>query len=693
MKRFIRFLSIALFAASVTLPAAAKTIFVAEDGLESGPGTDWENAFSEIRFALCVADPGDTILVGPGTYGPFSTSVGMVEYGAVTIQSVAGAFSTFIVGEGRTWEDGGCVVEFGHDEDRIVGFTIMNGVVGVYPHHLVYNTRVESCVIRECGTEGGGYAVRMAILSDCLVEDCASSFQGIVRRSELDRCIVRNNAGTGLENCTARNCLVAGNHGEECGGADDCEALYNCTIVGNSSDAGTAGVTDAGASYYGTGTQLYNCIVVENRLASRRLSNYEPEVSFFHSCSYPTPAGEGNIGTAPRFANTTTYSLASGSVGINAGNNAYALGSYDLEGMPRIYGGRVDMGASEYVAPSQVCTVHFNANGGLVDPESMPAVVGSSLGILPVPYRAGWRFEGWYDDPDETWGELVTAQTKASGRTMYLYARWSVETDSIWQPVYRFYSKNYRGHFYTIDPDERATLMCTNPNWRYEGVAYYAATEEAEGMVPLHRFYSKRYRGHFYTIDEDEMRTVRDTNPNWKYEGVAFYVYPSLRADPDGTVSAIYRFWSKGYRHHFFTIDADEMLTLRETNPNWKYEGIAFYALNVLGSGDSPDAPSWIDVASQTGNGFIVEWEYTDGSEWWDIYRENVDDGGMTFVTRYYDAPFANQYWDDSADIVAGCSYRYWIAACSAAGSSPCSVSPEVVARGDSNDGDVFDAE
>jgi len=146
-----------------------------------------------------------------------------------------------------------------------------------------------------------------------------------------------------------------------------------------------------------------------------------------------------------------------------------------------------------------------------------------------------------------------------------------------WQPVFRFYSKNYRGHFYTIDEEEMRTVRDTNPNWKYEGVAYYAAKTQLAGMVPLHRFYSKNYRGHFYTIDEEEMRTVRDTNPNWKYEGIAFFVYPYGDSDPNGTATPVFRFWSKAYRHHFYTISETEMKTIRDTNPNWQYENVAFW--------------------------------------------------------------------------------------------------------------------
>ncbi len=93
-------------------------------------------------------------------------------------------------------------------------------------------------------------------------------------------------------------------------------------------------------------------------------------------------------------------------------------------------------------------------------------------------------------------------------------------------PIYRFYSKNYKGHFFTLDEDEKDSLINTNPNWRYEGIAFYAFGEKGEGMATLHRFYSKAYRGHFFTIDEAEKDNLIANNPNWKYEGEAGYVYP-----------------------------------------------------------------------------------------------------------------------------------------------------------------------
>ena len=143
-------------------------------------------------------------------------------------------------------------------------------------------------------------------------------------------------------------------------------------------------------------------------------------------------------------------------------------------------------------------------------------------------------------------------------------------------PVFRFYSENYRGHFFTIDEKEKNDLVAHNPNWNYEGIAYRAHITAAPGTVPLHRFYSANYRGHFFTIDENEKNDIIAKNSrNWNYEGVAYYVYPKA---VEGTVP-VYRFWSARFRHHFYTIDENEKENIRARDRNWEFEGTAFWAL------------------------------------------------------------------------------------------------------------------
>ena len=205
---------------------------------------------------------------------------------------------------------------------------------------------------------------------------------------------------------------------------------------------------------------------------------------------------------------------------------------------------------------------------------------------------------------------------------MTLYAKWT-RTVSL-SPVYRFYSQNYKGHFYTIDEAEMRTVRDTNPNWRYEGVAYHAYAEQADGTVPLYRFYSKNYRGHFFTIGENEMRTVRDTNPNWRYEGVAYYV----RSSAGSGTTPVYRFWSKGYRHHFYTTSEDEKNTLIATNPNWKYEGIAFYAWADPGSNSSALPVAANSAAAEAENGASAGGDATEGSAGSGGAKAAADGGG-----------------------------------------------------------------
>ncbi|MCX6922894.1 MAG: hypothetical protein NT154_06740 [Verrucomicrobia bacterium] len=69
-------------------------------------------------------------------------------------------------------------------------------------------------------------------------------------------------------------------------------------------------------------------------------------------CCTPSPpsSGVGNITSAPLFVDRAggNLRLQSSSPCINAGTNAYAVGSTDLDGRPRIVGGRVDMGAYEF---------------------------------------------------------------------------------------------------------------------------------------------------------------------------------------------------------------------------------------------------------------------------------------------------------------------------------------------------------
>ncbi|MFE1645085.1 hypothetical protein [Microbacterium sp. P01] len=144
-------------------------------------------------------------------------------------------------------------------------------------------------------------------------------------------------------------------------------------------------------------------------------------------------------------------------------------------------------------------------------------------------------------------------------------------------PVYRFWSPVYQGHFYTADAAERDNVAARWPDiWSYEGQRYTAFRKQAPGTVALYRFWSAQYNGHFFTADAGERDRVISTWPDvWSYEGVAYFVYPATSTQP-GTVP-VARFWSPTARHHFYTASAAERDRVIALWPNfWSYEGDNF---------------------------------------------------------------------------------------------------------------------
>jgi hypothetical protein len=91
----------------------------------------------------------------------------------------------------------------------------------------------------------------------------------------------------------------------------------------------------------------------------------------------------------------------------------------------------------------------------------------------------------------------------------------------------------------------------------------------------LYRFWSNSYRHHFYTASSAERDYVMATWPGtWSYEGSVF----SVPACVDGT-SPVYRFWSPTFNGHFYTINIAERNHVIATWPtDWTYEGSVFCA-------------------------------------------------------------------------------------------------------------------
>ncbi len=115
-------------------------------------------------------------------------------------------------------------------------------------------------------------------------------------------------------------------------------------------------------------------------------------------------------------------------------------------------------------------------------------------------------------------------------------------------------------------------------DFAFEMLTNQGASASDPDLAPVYRFWSDRLGTHFYTINEDEKDTlIREYPDTWTFEGVAFYAYPPERG-PAGS-KPVYRFWSGGLGRHFYTIRETERQRLIDGYPEiWTQEGIVWYA-------------------------------------------------------------------------------------------------------------------
>jgi hypothetical protein len=152
--------------------------------------------------------------------------------------------------------------------------------------------------------------------------------------------------GGGASGSRLFNCVVTGNSatgGYGIGGGANSSYLYNCTVTGNSANY------DNSAGVYSS--TLVNCILYYNN--GPNYNDYYSSLSYCCTSPQPTYGGIGIITAPPMFVDQAggNLRLQATSPCINAGLNASAVTSTDMDGKPRIAGGTVDIGAYEFQAP------------------------------------------------------------------------------------------------------------------------------------------------------------------------------------------------------------------------------------------------------------------------------------------------------------------------------------------------------
>ena len=148
-------------------------------------------------------------------------------------------------------------------------------------------------------------------------------------------------------------------------------------------------------------------------------------------------------------------------------------------------------------------------------------------------------------------------------------------------PLYRFWSDQNQGHFYTSSVSERDTVINNYDDfvWRYEGIAFTIISCSAPGASQVYRFWSDQNQHHFYTISDTERNEVINNYDDfvWRYEGIVFCAYQTSQPGS----SPVYRFWSDQNQTHFYTINPTERDLVINNYDDfvWKYEGVAYYAI------------------------------------------------------------------------------------------------------------------
>ena len=287
------------------------------------PYTSWETAANSIQSAVNSANKYDTVLVTNGIY-LLNSQIYLSK--TVLLKSVNGSKKTIINGNKK----GRCLLLT--ESSCANGFTFTNGYALTSSHYFpVYG--------------GGVYCNSGSTVINCriiynTVENLSTpnAFGGGVFGGVIINSLIAHNYAVGYWDHTVDLTL---------GGAAYNSKLINCTVVNNS-------VCDEFSNHGGVShCSLFNSVVISNYIAyPGRPSNYGAS-TFDFCCTQPLPTAEGNISNNPMFeyASTGNYHLAFGSLCIDAGTNAYVVGDWDLDGNPRIVGGRVDMGCYEALIP------------------------------------------------------------------------------------------------------------------------------------------------------------------------------------------------------------------------------------------------------------------------------------------------------------------------------------------------------
>jgi len=356
--------------------------------------------FNNIQAAINDANDADTVEIQPGTYtGPGNRDI---EFNGkeITVRSIDPndpdvVAMTTIDCNGRQAEPHRGFYFSAEDETPVLnGLTITNGYAenggGIW-------SGSDNLILTNCrflGNSAAEYGGGVNANGSVTLTNCTFSENRVWRGGGAMRAF----AGT----WTMIGCLFSGNSAQR-GGAIECEEgsviINSCTFAENSAD------NQGGAIYaYDSPCTLANCILWDNEAPTGSqvygpIGPFERRYRNFIKVSYsniqggqagiylPEPIPQlrwrrGNIDTDPDFVGPGDHHLVFGSPCIDAGDPDYIAGpaETDIDGNPRVFGARIDMGAHEFAPPApmiEVSATEFEFSA--IERGSNPGIQGLSI--------------------------------------------------------------------------------------------------------------------------------------------------------------------------------------------------------------------------------------------------------------------------------------------------------------------------
>ncbi len=353
--------------------------------------------YATIQAAIDAAVDGNTIWVAGGTYTGEGNYKINFNGKKITVKSESGPEYCIVDCQ---WLGSGFYFSKGEDSNSILdGFTITNS--GYYDEGICCgvtwigsdNPLKGEPLIRNCIIKNNYTGIQIGrcspTISNCIITGNSGEHRGGIYCLEYSNptiinCIITGNRaygyhgrGAGIKcwcygNANIINCVISGNFANNSGGGifsghHSTVTITNCTITENfaGSDGGAIYVNEANAIirnsilYGNTAEWGKELSFINGAVCTVSYSNIQGgQADAYVSTSSILNWGEGNIDVDPAFASPikSDYHLMPGSLCIDAGDPCYVAepNETDLDGNPRVIGGRIDMGAYEFMQPIEV---------------------------------------------------------------------------------------------------------------------------------------------------------------------------------------------------------------------------------------------------------------------------------------------------------------------------------------------------